>query len=86
MTVSCGVGRRRGSDPVLLGLWCRPMAIALIRPLVWDPPYAVGSSPRKGRKIKKNKKQKPKKQTNKKTVVLKYLGEKKQTHPFELSD
>ena len=26
---SCGVGHRRGSDPVLLGLWCRPISIAL---------------------------------------------------------
>ena len=25
-TVSCGVGRRRGSDPKLLWPWCRPAA------------------------------------------------------------
>ena len=36
------VGRRRGSDPKLLWLWCRPAATALIRPLAWEPPYAVG--------------------------------------------
>ena len=24
VAVSCGVGRRRGSDPALLWLWCRP--------------------------------------------------------------
>ena len=28
--VSCGVGRRRGSDPALLWLWCRPVATAPI--------------------------------------------------------
>ena len=27
----CGVGHRCGSDPVLLWLWCRPAATALIR-------------------------------------------------------
>ena len=30
---SCGVGRRRGSDPALLWLWRRLMATAPIRPL-----------------------------------------------------
>ena len=28
--MSCGVGHRRGSDPALLWLWCRPVATALI--------------------------------------------------------
>ena len=42
--VSCGVGRRCGSDPVLLWLWCRPAAAAPIRPLVWEPPYAAGAA------------------------------------------
>ena len=40
--MSCGVGRRRSSDPSLLWLWCRPTAAALIRPLTWEPPYAAG--------------------------------------------
>ena len=40
--MSCGVGRRRGWDPTLLWLWCRPVATALIRPLAWEPPYAMG--------------------------------------------
>ena len=26
----------------LLWLWCRPAATAVIRPLVWEPPYAAG--------------------------------------------
>ena len=29
-------------DQVLLWLWCGPAAIAPIRPLVWEPPYAAG--------------------------------------------
>ena len=50
--MSCGVSCRRGSDPLLLWLWCRPMATALIRPLAWEPPYAVGVA-LKGQKGKK---------------------------------
>ena len=42
VAMSCGVGCRRGSDPTLLWLWCRPVATAPIRPLAWEPPYAVG--------------------------------------------
>ena len=33
VAVSCGVGRRQGSDPVLLWLWRRLAAVALIQPL-----------------------------------------------------
>ena len=33
LPVSCGVGCRRSSDPLLLWLWHRPAATALIRPL-----------------------------------------------------
>ena len=40
--MSCGVGRRLGSDPVLLWLWRRPEATAPIGPLAWEPPYASG--------------------------------------------
>ena len=32
--MSCYVGCRHGSDPVLL--WCRPVTTALIRPLAWE--------------------------------------------------
>ena len=42
--MSCGVGHRHGSDPVLLWLWCRLAATALIRPLAWEPSYATGVS------------------------------------------
>ena len=37
----------------LLWLWCRPAAIALIRPLAWEPPYAAESGPRKDTHKKK---------------------------------
>ena len=39
---SCGVGCRRGLDPALLWLWCRPAATAPIRPLAWEPPHTMG--------------------------------------------
>ena len=32
---------KHSSDPVLLWLWRRPAAIAPIRPLVWELPYAM---------------------------------------------
>ena len=39
-------------DLVLLWLWCRPAAIAPIKPLAWDPPYAAGVA-LKSKKINK---------------------------------
>ena len=47
--MSHGVGRRRGSDLVLLWLWCRLAATALIRALAWEPPYAAGVALEKGK-------------------------------------
>ena len=43
LAVSCGVGCRCGSDLVLLWLWRRLAAVALIQPLAWDAPYASGA-------------------------------------------
>ena len=40
--MSCGIGRRHGSDPALLYLWHRQVAAALIQPLAWKTPYAMG--------------------------------------------
>ena len=40
--MSCGVGHRRGSDLVLLWLWCRPAVTAPIGPLAWEVSYASG--------------------------------------------
>ena len=51
--MSCGVGCRRGLDPVLLWLWHRQAAVAPIRPLVWEPPYASGAAIEKDQKKKK---------------------------------
>ena len=42
--MSCGIGRRCGLDPLLLWLWHRLVAIAPIRPLAWEPPYAAGAA------------------------------------------
>ena len=50
--MSRGVGCRHGSDLALLWLCRRRAAVALIRPLVWDPPYAAGAEPPKIKKIK----------------------------------
>ena len=50
IAVTCGVGRRCGSDPALLWLWCRPAAVALIQPLAWELPYAVGSALKRKKK------------------------------------
>jgi len=44
LTMSCGVGCRCGSDPALLWLWHRPAAVALIRSLAWELPYATGTA------------------------------------------
>ena len=54
--MSCGVGRRRNSDPTLLWLWHRPAATAPIRTLAWEPPYAEGAALEKAKKKKAKKK------------------------------
>ena len=53
--MSCGVGCRCGSDPKLLWLWCRPVAITLIRPLAWEPSCAMGAALKRQKQKKKNK-------------------------------
>ena len=35
---------QRVKDPALLCLWHRPAATVLIRPLPWEPPYAMGTA------------------------------------------
>ena len=52
LPMSHGVGHRRSSNPALLWLWCRQAAVALVRPLVWEPPYATDAALKK--KAKKN--------------------------------
>ena len=51
--MSCGVGRRHGSDSKLLWLWCRQAAVALIPPLAWEPPNAAGAALKRQKKKKK---------------------------------
>ena len=53
------VGHRLGLDLGLLWLWRRLAATALIGPLAWKRPYAVGAA-LKGQKTKKKKKKKKK--------------------------
>ena len=51
--MSCGVGRRHGSDPALLWLWYRLAATALIQLLAWEPPHAAGGALKRQKKKKK---------------------------------
>ena len=50
--MSCGVGHRCGLALALLWLWCRPAAIAAIRPPAWESPYAMGAVLKKKPKSK----------------------------------
>ena len=59
MATSCAVGCRCGLDPKLLWLWCRPAAVARIRPLAREPPSAA----RAALKCKEDKKKKERKIT-----------------------
>ena len=56
--MSSSVARRRGSDLALLRLWCRSAAVAPIRPLAWEPPYAAGAALKSKKKKKKKKRKK----------------------------
>ena len=51
--MSCGVGRRCGLDPTLLWLWLRLAATALIQPVAWELPYAMGIALKSKKKKKK---------------------------------
>ena len=44
---SCRVGLRHSSDLALLWLWHRLAAVALIRPIAWEFPYATGATLKK---------------------------------------
>ena len=61
--MSCGVGRRWGSDLTLLWLWSRLAAVAPIRPLAWELPYAAGVTLKN--KTNKQTNKKPTKKQNK---------------------
>ena len=51
VAVSYGVG----SDPELLWLWCRLEAVAPIRPLTWESPYAVDTALKKKKEREREK-------------------------------
>ena len=53
--MSCGVGHRRRSNLALPWLWRTPVATAPIRPLAWEPPYAVGMAQEMPKRQKKKK-------------------------------
>ena len=53
VAMSCGVGRTRGSDLALLWLWHRLAAVAPIRPLTWQPLYAMGVALKDKKDLKK---------------------------------
>ena len=55
--MSCGVGHRQGSDPILLRLWYRPAATPLLQPLAWEPPYAAGAALKRQKKKRQEKMQ-----------------------------
>ena len=69
VAVSCCVGHRHGSDLALLWLWGRPAATAPIRPLAWEPPYAMGAALRR-QKTKDKKKKKKKREREKDNQLL----------------
>ena len=56
--MSCGIGHRHSSDSVLLWLWCRPVATALIRSLAWELLYASGEALKRQKEKKEKKKKK----------------------------
>ena len=49
------VGHRRGSHPALLWPWCRPVAVAPIRPLAWELPHAASLALKRQKQKKKKK-------------------------------
>ena len=59
------------TDPALLWLWCRLATIAQIRPLVWEPPYAVRTA------LKRQRKKERKKENGMSTI-----SPKKEANPF----
>ena len=70
--MNCGVGHRHGLDPTLLWLWHRLAAIAPIRSLAWESPYAAVAA------LKKAKRQKTNKQTKNSLLCISVIQEGKE--------
>ena len=68
--MSCGIGCRCCLDPVLLWLWCRLAAEALIRPLAWEPPCAMGAALEMAKKKRKKERKEIGKESSKKEMGL----------------
>ena len=51
--MSCGVVHTCSLDLALLWLWRRVAAVALIKPLAWEPPYAMKVALKSRKKKKK---------------------------------
>ena len=51
--MSCGMALKCSLDPALLWQWYRPAAVALIRPLAWELPYATSKTVKNKNKNKK---------------------------------
>ena len=73
IAVSCGINLRCGSGLVLLWLWCRPAAIAPIRPPAWELSYALRTALGQIKKKKERKKKKVRKKKTNKKNYLKFL-------------
>ena len=56
--MSCGVGHRHRSDPLLLGLWHGLAATAPMWPLAWESPYATRVAQEMAKKTKTKTKEK----------------------------
>ena len=52
VALNCGIGHKRGSDPVLLWLWHRQVATVPIPTLAWELAYAAGVAPKRKKKKK----------------------------------
>ena len=53
----------------MLWLWPRPAATALIRPLAWKPPCAMGAALEKAKRRKKKKKKREREKKKKKLTT-----------------
>ena len=58
VVASFSVGHRHSLDVVLLWLWCRPAAVALIQPLAWELPCVEGAALKRQKKKRQKKKKK----------------------------
>ena len=65
--MSCGVGCRHGSDPVLP--WLQLVALAPNGPLAWEPPYAAGVALKDKKTIKEKRKENIGRMLNNKSII-----------------